>query len=87
MSQKKVDQYKKEKANRQQIMKRERMKARIGVTVAALVLIALVGWFGVSVYQNVKATSDAGKPVKTTVLDTSDIDTYMNDIASEAAAE
>lgn len=85
MSQKKVDQYKKEKANRQQIMKREKMRTRLGVTVAALVMVALIGWFGVSVYQNSKAAADAAKPANTIVLDNSDIDAYINGVTSEAA--
>ncbi|MCQ2509804.1 MAG: hypothetical protein MJ116_05010 [Lachnospiraceae bacterium] len=87
MSQKKVDQYKKEKANRQQIMKREKMMTRLGVTASALVLALLIGWFGFSVYKNVKANEQANTPVNTTVIDTSDVDAYVQDIATSLDAQ
>ncbi|MDO4490079.1 MAG: hypothetical protein Q4B85_03280 [Lachnospiraceae bacterium] len=83
MSQKKVDQYKKEKANRQAIMKRERLQARIGVTAAALVLAALIGWFGVSVYKNVQATAPSN--AETITIDTSDVQNYMSEVNASVA--
>lgn len=83
MSQEKVDQYKKEKANRQKIMKREKIKARLEVLAATVILVALAGWFSVSVYRNTKAASSASA-AETVTLDTSDIDTYLNDISAEA---
>ena len=42
MSQKKVDQYKKEKANRKQIMKREKMKRRAAAACGTVVSIAVI---------------------------------------------
>ena len=42
MSQKKVDKYKQDKANRQKIMKREKVLRRVEITVAAVVLAALL---------------------------------------------
>lgn len=87
MSQKKVDQYKKEKANRQKIMKRERLMTRLGVAATVLVLVVLVGWFGLAVYNNSKAVSEANKASVTTELDTTDIDTYINDIATAEAGQ
>ncbi len=85
MSQEKVDQYKKEKANRQKIMKREKMKNRLGLLAAAVIIIGLLGWFSVSVYQN--SVASAAKSVDTVTLDTSDINAYMNEISTESAAE
>lgn len=87
MSQRKVDEYKKQKANRQQIMKREKLRARLGVLVAAVIMIGLIGWFGVSVYQNAKASETKNKTVAATTLDTSDVDTYLNDVRTAAEAE
>ncbi len=54
MSQEKVDRYKKEKANRQAIMKKEKRKTRFSITAVFAVIIALAVWFGCSVYQNSK---------------------------------
>ena len=51
MSQEKVDRYKKEKANREKIMRRERWITRLEVTAFVVVLAALIGWFSVAVYQ------------------------------------
>ena len=44
MSQEKVDKYKKEKANRKQIMRKERMMGIVRKAVLSVVAIALVGW-------------------------------------------
>ena len=52
MSQEKVDRYKKEKANREKIMRRERWITRLEVTAFVVVLATLIGWFSVAVYQN-----------------------------------
>lgn len=87
MSQQKVDQYKKEKANRQQIMKREKFRTRLGVVLAAVVLIGLIGWFGVSVYQNAKASENTNNAAVSTTLDTSDVDAYLNDVRTSVEAE
>ena len=60
MSQKKVDKYKQDKANRQKIMKREKVLRRVEITVAAVVLAALLVWFCIAVYRNLDA---AGFPI------------------------
>lgn len=83
MSQKKVDQYKLEKANRQKIMKRERMMTRLGVLAAVVVLAALVGWFGFAVYKNSQAKAEKNQAVTTTVVDTTDINEYISGLAAE----
>ena len=44
MSQEKVDRYKKEKANREKIMRRERWITRLEVTAFVVVLATLIGW-------------------------------------------
>ena len=50
MSQEKVDRYKQEKASRKQIMKKQRQTQIIRNCVAALVVVALLGWLGYSAY-------------------------------------
>ena len=84
MSQEKVDQYKKNKANRQKIMRREKILRRLEITVAALVLVGLVSWFSVAVYKNSKAQANAA--TVTTSLDVSAINDYMNEANSAATA-
>ena len=86
MSQEKVDQYKKNKANRQKIMRREKILRRLEITVAALVMVGLVSWFSVAVYKNSKAQAQANAETVTTSLDVSAINDYMNEANSAATA-
>ncbi len=51
MSQAKVDKYKKEKANRSKILRREKMFAFLEKGVFVLIVVAIIGWAGVSFYQ------------------------------------
>lgn len=48
MSQKKVDQYKYEKAHRKEIMKKQKTKAMVRRVVTGILCLALVGWLGYS---------------------------------------
>lgn len=82
MSQKKVDKYKQQKANREKIMKREKLMHRLEMTAAAVILIALVGWFGFSVY----ARAQENKPAKEYVLDTNALDSYLNALTTDKTA-
>lgn len=50
MSQEKVDRYKKEKANRKQIMKKEKFQNFVRKCVVALAGLLLVCWIGYSAY-------------------------------------
>lgn len=50
MSQEKVDRYKKEKANRKQIMRKERIMSIVRKAVLTVVALALVAWLGYSAY-------------------------------------
>ena len=50
MSQEKVDRYKKQKANRKQIMRRQKMMSVLRKTVLAVVALALVAWIAYSAY-------------------------------------
>lgn len=77
MSQEKVDRYKKEKANRKQIIKKQKMKNYLLNTSVAVVALVLVGWIGFSafhVYQD-------GQERKVVEADYEAVDSYLNEIA------
>lgn len=76
MSQKKVDAYKEKKANREKIMKKEKRTAALRSGVMALVLIAIIGWIGVSFYGRVQRSQSA--EVTETVMDATAIDSYIS---------
>lgn len=75
MSQKKVDAYKEEKKNRQQIMKKEKMARRLEAILAALICVALIGWFSYAVIMH--ARSSAPVETVTTTLDMGAVDEYV----------
>ena len=79
MSQAKVDQYKKEKANRKQIMAKEKAKRTIAKICGAIVGIAVVVWIGVSAVAFVKANI----PVETIYAKTDAIDDYLTELYAE----
>lgn len=82
MSQKKVDAYKAEKANREKIMKKEKLILTIEKLAALVLCIVAVCWIGYSVYGKV---TEAQEDVKTeTVMDTSALDSYLNGLSSDA---
>lgn len=60
MSQQKVDRYKQEKANRKQIMRRQRIMSIVRKCAVAVVAVALIGWLGFSVYDSY--TSNQERP-------------------------
>lgn len=79
MSQEKVDRYKKEKANREKIMRRERWITRLEVTAFVVVLATLIGWFSVAVYQNSVAEKKANRTKETTTMNVTDIQNYLSE--------
>lgn len=82
MSQKKVDAYKKDKANRDKIMKKEKMMLRMEKLAALVVCIAAVCWIGYSVYG--KISEEKEEVQVETVMDTSALDDYLSGIAADA---
>ena len=50
MRQEKVDRYKKEKANRKKIMRREKLMSIVRKAVLTVAALALIGWLGYSAY-------------------------------------
>ena len=85
MSQKKVDAYKKEKANRDKIIKREKRILLIEKIVGLVVCLAAVCWIGYSVYAKVAANQEV--VIKDTVMDTSALDDYVSGLTVDEEAE
>ena len=77
MSQAKVDRYKKEKANRKETMKKEKMANVIRKTVAAVVAVAVIGWAGYSAY-NAYTTY---QPNETVEIDYSALDSLATNLS------
>lgn len=85
MSQKKVDAYKKEKANRSRIIKKEKRILMLEKIIGIAVCLLVVVWIGFSVYS--KATDKAASVTKETVLDTTALDEYTAGINSDKTVE
>ena len=80
MSQAKVDKYKQDKANRQKIMKKQKLMHRFEMTGIAVVTVLLVGWIGFSIYD--KASSNDGSK-ETVVFDAGAVQDYMTELTAE----
>ncbi len=83
MSQKKVDAYKAQKANREKIMKKEKLVLRLEKLVALAACIVAVCSIGYSVYG--KVTEGQENVQVETVMDTSALDSYLNGISTTDA--
>lgn len=79
MSQAKVDQYKKEKANRKETLAKEKRVKKITKLCAGVVVAALAVWIGVSTVDAVKEN----RPVKTIYCETAELDDYINGLYAE----
>ena len=86
MSQEKVNRYKKDKANRQKIMKREKIIRRLEITIAAVVVVGLLIWFGTAVYQNSVAVAEDNADTVTTSLDVSAMDEYLTGLTTSSTS-
>ena len=87
MSQEKVDRYKKEKANRKQIMRKEKMANLLRKCVVGIVGLILVGWIGYSAY----GIYESSKPKEEVQIDYSVFDELQGRLEAvqeeEAAAQ
>lgn len=83
MSQEKVERYKKEKANRKKVLKREKIKKGILSVAGTIVCVAIVGWIGYSGYGYYK-TQKAENTTKTEV-DLSAVNDYLSTLSSSDA--
>ena len=83
MSQAKVDQYKKEKANRKETIakeKRQKMMMKLG---ASAVLVVIVAWIGISTADFVYES----RPKETIYVQTTEIDNYLDSIYADESAD
>lgn len=86
MSQEKVDRYKKEKANREKIQKKEKRTLFLEKFTITVVGIAMVAWIGYSAYGVLtRPDPDAEQEVVTTEMDITAISDYLNGLAEETA--
>lgn len=81
MSQKKVDNYKQEKANREQIIKKEKRILALEKLAALIVGIAIVCWVGFSIYGKVTDGGASGK--ENTVINMDAVDNYVSGLTME----
>ena len=79
MSQKKVEQYKKEKANRKQTLKKEKAQSIALRTAGVVVCAALIGWIGYSGYVRWEST----RPAKSTEIVLDAISDYSSSLSEE----
>lgn len=86
MSQEKVNKYKEQKANRKQIIKKEKRKRVIGRIIGAVVCLAIVGWIGFSIYDSTsKSIASSQTEVDFTAVD--DYFSALNASDTETDAE
>lgn len=82
MSQAKVDKYKEEKKNRAKIMKKQKRNRIVAQVVACVIGVLLIGWAGVSLYQNYKPV------VKNTYsVDMEAVEDYMTGLQTNEETE
>ena len=80
MSQAKVDRYKKEKANRKQIMRRQKMNfARKAVL--SLAALALIGWLGYSAWD----MYESGKERVVAEVNYDSVTEYLNNLYADTS--
>jgi cell division protein FtsL len=83
MSQKKVDAYKSQKANRDKLAKREKLEFIFESAVAILIAVVMVVWIGYSVYDKVTDTGEEETTIVTeTVIDTTALDNYVSGLST-----
>lgn len=77
MSQEKVARYKEEKANRKEMMRKEKTKRFFRKCVVSVIAIAVIGWIGYSAYDSLASK----KPRQTAEVDYSEFETYLQGLA------
>lgn len=87
MSQKKVDAYKEQKANRKEILKKEKRMLMLEKVIGFAVCLVAAGWVLYSVYDKVTDTSGAEVVKVDTVIDTSALDDYTSGLHTDESEE
>jgi hypothetical protein len=77
MSQAKVDRYKKEKANRQKIMRKEKMERTLAAIGGIVIVAAICVWAGFSVYTKTNGSTSTVESSAVSV-NTDAIDDYVS---------
>ena len=83
MSQEKVNRYKEEKANRKQILKRQKRNKIIARVIGSVICVAIVGWIGFSVYDSTAKKIAASQTE--VVLDA--VSDYMQSLSADDNAD
>ena len=88
MSQAKVDRYKEEKRNRQQIMKKEKRQLMLTKLCGGVLAALVVVWAGFSVYTTITGTSGSdadNTPVEVTeyALDATSLSDYISSLSAD----
>ena len=83
MSQAKVDQYKKEKANRKETMAKEKRQKMIMKLCSGAVLLVVFAWIGISTVDFVIES----RPKEKIYVETTEIDNYLNSLYEEESTE
>ena len=83
MSQAKVDQYKKEKANRKETMAKEKRQKMLMKICTSVVLVVLVGWIGISTADFIYES----RPKEKIYVQTTEIDKYLESLYKEESTE
>ena len=86
MSQKKVDAYKEQKANRKKIMKKEKAMLKLEKLIVLVVCVGAVAWVGYSVYDKTTDSTPAQTEQIVTEINTTALDNYYAGL-DEADAE
>lgn len=74
MSQEKVQRYKQEKANRKEIIKKQKRREKLIKAASAVVALVLIGWIGFSVYDSITSAPAQGKNI---TVDMNSIEEYI----------
>ena len=86
MSQKKVDYYKEQKANRKEIIKKEKRSQLLERIIGTVIAVAAVCWVGFSIYSKVTTVPETEEgQVQETVINTNALSDYMNSLLTEEA--
>ena len=83
MSQAKVDQYKKAKANRKETMAKEKRKKTMMKLCAGAVFTVLLAWVGISTVDFIYDS----RPQETIYVQTTEIDNYLDSLYAEETTD
>lgn len=83
MSQEKVERYKKEKANRKTILKKEKQKAFAIKTASVVVAIAVFSWIGYSAYGAIQSN----KPETVVSVNMNSVNDYLAGLSTDTSQQ